>query len=95
MFQLQVVEKLLNIPTDYWARFITIESDSENEKVSVHSFFGKSVTQTANSKTQKFESNFFVFRNARNAANKCFDSTSQIFRNPTTHAKTLGYRLKL
>lgn len=60
MFQLQVLEKLLTIPTDYWARFITIESDSENEKVSVHSFFGKSVTESVNSRRRKFKSNFFV-----------------------------------
>lgn len=42
IIQKEVMENLLNIPTDYWARFITIpESDSENEKISVHSYFGK------------------------------------------------------
>lgn len=40
---LKVMLHLLEIPTDYWARFINIDTttDTESQKVSGYSFFGK------------------------------------------------------
>lgn len=39
---MQVMLHLLEIPTDYWARFINVEStDSESQKVSGYSYFGE------------------------------------------------------
>lgn len=36
---------LLEIPTDYWARFINVETtDTDSQKVSGYSYFGKFVT---------------------------------------------------
>lgn len=35
---------LLEIPTDYWARFINVETtDTESQQVSGYSYFGKSI----------------------------------------------------